>query len=480
MCLICRHNKKLTIMGETHVVEYKSVWKDEWLQWICGYANAEGGTLYIGLTDDGAVVGLQNVKKLMEDIPNKVISKMNIYPDIRQISRDGKDVIEIEVYPSQEGVTLDGVLYMRVGATNQILKGAALKEFYERKMKATWDSRVIPGASLDEIDPDAIKYFLTNGIDKERLSKESINDSTEKVLRNLELMTPEGQLTIAALLLFGKNPQQYCLNSRIKIGRFGENQGALMAQDLVGGDLIRMADRIMHELSTKYLIHPIHYNRMHREEPLEIPEEGLREILYNAIIHKDYNGPDSQMRIFDDRITFWNPGVLPEGYTPQTLFQPHDSQPRNRLIANAFYMAGFIEAWGRGFEIIAKAFKEDNLETPTLVEVFGGVRIIIKREIFYAIQNGGRINPKTGRLVKMDDTKNDTKKITERQQLIYGLLSFGVTDIDTKTEALTSRSIAERLMVSLSTIKRDMKVLQELGLVEHVGPSNGGYWKRLK
>ena len=471
-------------MGETHIVEYKSIWKDEWLQWICGYANAEGGTLYIGLADAGTVVGLQNVKRLMEDIPNKIVSKMNIYPDVRLLSQEGKDIIEIEVYPCQEGVTLDGVLYKRVGATNQVLRGTALKEFYERKMKATWDSRVISGATLDDIDPEAIKFFLTNGIDKARLPKESINDSPEKVLRNLEVMTPEGQLTIAALLLFGKNPQQYCLNARIKIGRFGENQGALMAQDLVGGDLIRMADRVMHDLSTKYLIHPIHYNRMHREEPLEIPEDGLREILYNAIIHKEYNGPDSQMRVFDDRITFWNPGTLPKGYTPETLFQPHDSQPRNRLIANAFYMAGFIESWGRGFEIITDAFKTEDLEVPTLVEEFGGVRVIIKREIFFAIQHGGHIDPKTGRLVKGNGTKNVTKnvtkKMTERQRLIYEMLPIGDTDNVTKNEEITTPILAERFDKDVRTIKRDMKVLQELGLVEHIGPSNGGYWKRLK
>ena len=471
-------------MGETHVVEYKSIWKDEWLQWICGYANAEGGTLYIGLADSGTVVGLQNVNKLMEDIPNKIVSKLNIYPDVRQLSREGKNFIEIEVYPNQEGVTLDGVLYKRVGATNQVLRGTALKEFYERKMKASWDSRVIPGATLDEIDPEAIKYFLTNGIDKERLPKESLHDSPEKVLRNLEVMTPEGQLTIASLLLFGKNPQQYCLNARIKIGRFGENHGALMAQNLVGGDLIRMADKVMHELSTKYLIHPIHYNRMHREEPLEIPEDGLREILYNAIIHKDYSGPDSQMRVFDDRITFWNPGTLPTGYTPETLFRPHDSQPRNRLIANAFYMAGFIETWGRGFEIITEAFKGEDLEVPTLVEEFGGVRVIIKREIFYAIQHGGRIDPKTGRLAKGDDTKNVTndvtKKLTERQRVIYEMLPIGDIKNVTKNEEVTTTLLAAEFDKDVRTIKRDMKVLQELGLVEHIGPSNGGYWKRLR
>ena len=107
------------------------------MQWICGYANAEGGTLYIGLANSGTVVGLQNAKKLMEDIPNKIVSKMNIYPDVRQLSREGKDIIEIEVYPSQEGVTLDGVLYKRVGATNQVLRGTALKEVLRAEAAAS-------------------------------------------------------------------------------------------------------------------------------------------------------------------------------------------------------------------------------------------------------------------------------------------------------------------------------------------------------
>ena len=99
-------------------------------------------------------------------------------------------------------------------------------------------------------------------------------------------------------------------------------------------------------------------------------------------------------------------------------------------------------------------------------------------------EHGCRIDPKTGRLAKGDDTKvdanNDTKKITERQRVICDMLPIGVTEDGTKIEALSSKSIAAKLRVSVSTIKRDMKVLQMLGLVEHVGPSNGGYWKRLK
>ena len=471
-------------MGEKHIIEYKRQWDDEWLKWLCGFANADGGTLYIGITDKQHIFGVENSKKLMEDIPNKIVSKLGIYPDVRLLEEDGKEIIEIEVAPSQESVLLDGVLYKRVGATNQIVKGQALKDFYARKLNATWDSRVIRGATVDDIDPEAIKYFLRKGIDKGRLPKESVDDSVEKVLKNLEVMTDDDELTLAALLLFGKNPQHYCLNARIKIGRFGHSQAALMNQDLIDGDLIRMADRVMEALDAKYLIRPIHYEGMQRREPMELPEEGLREILYNLEIHKDYNGPDSLIRVFDDRITFWNQGSLPAGITPESIFRPHDSQPRNRLIANAFYMAGFVEAWGRGYELITEAFTKEGLEVPTIEEEFGGVRVIVKREIFYGIQHGGRVDPKTGRLIKAGDTKNVTndvtQKLTERQRVILEMLPFGDIENVTKNERVTTALLAGRFGKDPRTIKRDMKVLQDLGIVTHVGPSNGGYWKRLK
>ena len=210
---------------------------------------------------------------------------------------------------------------------------------------------------------------------------------------------------------------------------------------------------------------------MRREEPLDIPEDGMREILNNAIIHKDYTGPDSQMRVFDDRITFWNQGELPQGITPESLFKPHDSYPRNRLIANAFFMAGFIESWGRGFEIITDAFKSEDLEVPTLEEEFGGVRVIIKREIFYAIQHGGRIDLGTGRLVKDGDRENDREKpvvLTQRQDLIISIIK--------KNDRVTTDELKEKLNVSIATVNREIKELKETRVLEREGGDNGGRW----
>ena len=465
-------------MGEKHIIEYKRLWKDEWLEWICGMANADGGIIYLGINDDGEVLGVSNAKKLMEDIPNKIISKMSIYPDIRQVEKDGKDVIEIEVAPSMAAVSLDGVVYKRVGATNQILKGTALQEFYLSRPSGAWDARIIPDAKLDEIDPDAVEYLKESGIRKGRLSKESAKDSVEKVLKSLNLMTEDNKLTMAALLLFGKNPQRYCIDARFKIGRFGAGAANLIIQDLVDGDLIRMPDRVLDILDAKYLVRPIHYKGLRRVEPLEIPEKGLREIICNSIIHKQYDGPDIQMRVYDDRIDLWNFGKLPEGYTFEQMFMPHRSMPRNKLIANAFYYAGLIEAWGRGFEIITEEFTKDGLAVPTFKEEFGGVTAIIKREIFQAIQLGSRGHS------KQDDPKNDPKSepnnLTERQSLIIGILENQGQPDDPNNEPETRSSIARKLGISESTVKRELAFLSSIGKIKHFGPRSHGRWMVIK
>lgn len=365
------------------------------------------------------------------------------------------------------------------------MDGMAAQNFLLNKMGISWDARIIDGTSVNDIDPSAIKYFVRKGISNGRLAETAANDSIEKILGNLKLMSEDGRMTMAALLLFGKDPQKYCLNARFKIGRFGNAGGELITQDLIDGNLIQMADKVMDILSAKYLVRPIHYDGMQRIEPLEIPESGLREILYNSIIHKSYDGPDNQMKVYDDRISLWNYGKMPEGTTISEMFKSHRSMPRNKLIANAFYFAGFVETWGRGFEIIEKAFKDAELEIPTFNEEYNGVAANIKREVFYAIQHGARIDDRTGKLIKAGDdtkisTKDDTKKLTDRQQLICDLLSFSVTDDDTKNDTKTTSALAAKLGVSIITIKRDLKVLQDIGFIEHCGPSRGGYWKVLK
>ena len=327
-------------------MEYKQSWKDEYLKWICGFANAQGGTIYIGIDDNGNVVGIKDAKKLLEDIPNKVVNYMGIVADVNLHHKDDLDYISIGIEPSNVPISFRGKYYCRSGSTMQELNGSALQQFVLKRMGRSWDDIPNEHATIKDLDRKAIKYFLDNGIAADRIDKSESNSSTQRVLENLGLITEDGKLKNAALLLFAKNPRRYFTCVEFKIGRFRRNVADLIIQDVIEGNIIQMTDRVVQVLKAKYLTSPIHYEGMKRREPLEVPEEALREILYNAIAHKDYTGAPIQMRVWDDYVEIWNEGGLPIGYTPDTLLKKHSSRPRNRNIANAFFKAGFIESWG--------------------------------------------------------------------------------------------------------------------------------------
>lgn len=366
-------------MEENQNIDYKRIWKDEYLQWICGFANAQGGRLLIGIDDDHTVVGLKNVDRLMEDIPNKIVTTLGIVCDVNLHEKDGLQYIEIVVEPSNMPIAYKGEYHYRSGATKQQLKGTALQQFILKKMGRTWDDIPIENSSIDMIDRDAVDYFLRQGVFRKRLAPETLTYTTKKVLENLQLIGDDEKLNNAAILLYGKNPQKHFISSVFRIGRFGKNESDLIAQDTIEGNIIQMADRVVEVLKNKYLISPVHYEEMVRVEPLEIPEDALREILYNAICHKRYDGAHIQMRVYNDRITLWNPGGLPIGLTIEDLYEEHSSQPRNKLLANAFFKAGFIETWGRGINKVKEEFEKVNLDLPKFKECQGGFMVTIKR-----------------------------------------------------------------------------------------------------
>jgi ATP-dependent DNA helicase RecG len=117
------------IMPEHQNIEYKSVWKDEFLKWICGFANAQGGKIFIGKEDSGTVTGLKNSKQLLEIIPNKITNILGIVTDVNLHETLQGDYIEIVVEPQPNPVNYKGEYHYRSGSTKQELKGAALDKF---------------------------------------------------------------------------------------------------------------------------------------------------------------------------------------------------------------------------------------------------------------------------------------------------------------------------------------------------------------
>ena len=117
------------ILQESQTIEFKESWRDEFLKLICGFANAQGGTLVIGKDDNGKIVGLSNSKKLMEDLPNKITAILGIVTDVNLHETEQGEYIEIVVESQTYPVNYKGEYHYRSGSTKQELKGAALDKF---------------------------------------------------------------------------------------------------------------------------------------------------------------------------------------------------------------------------------------------------------------------------------------------------------------------------------------------------------------
>ncbi len=146
-------------MLESQNIEWKKSWRDEYLKWICGFANAQGGTIVIGKNDKGEVVGISNAKKLMEDIPNKSRDILGVIVDIQLHTTPKGNYLDINVEDYPYPVNYKGQYHYRSGSTKQELKGSALDKFMLRKKGKRWDAVPVPNVSIADLDTDTIDFF---------------------------------------------------------------------------------------------------------------------------------------------------------------------------------------------------------------------------------------------------------------------------------------------------------------------------------
>lgn len=365
-------------MPEQQNIEYKQSWHDDYLKWVCGFANAQGGVIFIGKDDNCKPVDVADYKKLMDDIPNKIRNIMGITAEVNLHQKDGKRFIEIVIQPYSVPISLRGRYYYRSGSTKQELTGASLNEFLLKKSGKTWDDVVEPRATFADIDEKTVTIFLQASENAGRLP-ENKGLTIPELFEKLRL-TENGQLKRAALILFGKEPAKFYPNTFVKIGRFGKNDADLKFQETEEGNLIVLLQAVLNQLNRKFLTRPIEFEGMHRIEKGEYPVAAIREMLLNALVHRNYMGAPIQIRVYDDKISIWNEGTLPDGLTLDALKRSHSSRPRNPIIADVCFKGGYIDAWGRGTIKIIDTCKLADLPEPEMKELDGGFVITIYKD----------------------------------------------------------------------------------------------------
>jgi len=367
-------------MSEQQNIEYKSSWHDDYLKWICGFANAQGGRICIGKDDNGNTVGVDDYKKLMDEIPNKIKNILGITAEVNLLQDADKHFIEIIVQSYSVPISLRGRYYYRSGSVKQELTGAALNDFLLRRAGHTWDDVVEEDASFDDIDEATIKKYLRRAEEAGRLPDVD-GLSTPELLEKLRL-TKNGQLKRAAIVLFGKDPGRFYPNTFVKIGKFEDDDFTIRFQEMEDGNIIQVLDKVLRTLDYKFLIRNISFVGMNRVETLEYPVPALREMILNALIHRNYMGAPTQLRVYDKKLFIWNDGGLPETITLQQLKQSHSSHPRNPILAGACFLGGYIDSWGSGIMKIVDSCKLAGLPMPEMNEKEGGFIVTLFKDKF--------------------------------------------------------------------------------------------------
>lgn len=440
-------------MSEQQNIEFKQSWHDDYLKWVCGFANANGGVIYIGKDDNGNVVNVTDYKKLMEDIPNKVRNTMGITVEVNLHEENGNYFIEIITQPYSVPISVRGRYYYRSGSTKQELTGASLNEFLLKKSGRTWDDVIEPRATFDDIDEKTFLSFLKTSEEKGRVPETeglSLPEIFEKLLLTENLPTGQagGQLKRAAIILFGKNPSRFYPNTFVKIGRFDNND--ILFHEVEEGNLIELLRNVLNQLNRKFLIRQIHFEGMYRIEKGEYPVAAIREMLLNALVHRNYMGAQTQIRVYDDKISIWNDGDLPEGMNLEALKRPHSSKPRNPIIADVCFKGGLIDAWGSGTIKIIDTCKQAELPEPELTERDGGFLVTLFKNNLTAEQ-----------LTKLGLNERQLKAVEYVKE--KGKI--------TNSEYQALNNISDR------TASRDLENLVDLGVFAKEGQKKGTIYK---
>jgi ATP-dependent DNA helicase RecG len=290
---------------------------------------------------------------------------------------------------------------------------------------------------------------------------------------NLHLIDEDGYLIRAAMLAFYKDPEKWVTGAYIKIGYFGKSDSDLVYQDEVHGPLIEQVDKTVDLVYTKYLKALIDYEGIQRVEQFMFHKEAFREILLNAIVHKDYSSCNPiQISVYEDKIYIWNDGEMPPNLdSADKLFMKHSSKPYNPKLANVFFKSGMIEAWGRGFEKIKEACGLYDGSLPEYEINESGIMVLCKAcdkylELLSTKEKGDSI---------ISDERIMNKKVSElRKEPIIKIVNY----LKENEEITTAKGI-EITGKSEAQVRRYLKALCDLGIIKRTRTTKGNVYLKV-
>ena len=371
--------KELIARGETQNLEFKESLrlKEEIGETVSAFSNSDGGTVIIGVSDSGGVFGVDIGKNTVEELANYIKRNTDpqIFPSVKAVEVGEKKLIAVEVIESAEKpVFFKNHGYKRVGKTNQRISTSEIRKLArEEKRRLSWDEQICEEASLEDIEEDKVRWFLRRAKEERGLAIEE-DAKIYGILTQLNLLQ-DTKLANAALLLFGKDPEHFFMQSEVKCIALPTTEFVKPydTYQTYGGNLFEQVDKAI-AFTLENIRRPLWVEPgvVAAKHPYELPKEALREAIVNAIVHRGYDSPSKmQIRVFPDRIEIWNPGCLPSQLTIEDLKKAHPSIPGNPLLFRQFYRAAYVEDVGGGTLDIIKRCRDVGLPEPKFEEKMG-------------------------------------------------------------------------------------------------------------
>lgn len=345
---------------------------------LCAFLNGEGGRVVIGVTPEGRIVGQEVADRTQQDIA-RVLDRFEppapVEHRVVPLPDSGSSVIVLEAPKIADGrpFTYDGRPYQHVGTATSRMP----QDRYERLLldrahaRRLWENQPAVGVALEDLDHEEILQTREAAVRQRRISAGTSTDVGD-ILDRLGLRR-DGVLTQAAQMLYGTRFLPDYPQGRLKLGRFrgtkitGEiidNRQEYLHAFAMVREAMAFLDRTL-PLSARFT-----EGRIEREDRLPVPPDALREILLNAVMHRDYAraGGHVAIAVFDDRIEIRSDGGLPPGITAEMLSASHPSVLRNPLIAETFHRTGAVEAWGRGTNRVIEECLRWGIDPPSFEE----------------------------------------------------------------------------------------------------------------
>ena len=363
--------------SENNNTEFKRSFNEDVIETLVAFANAKGGTVYVGVTDAGTVKGITIGKETVQNWINEVKNKTapQLIPDVELIDIDSYTVAKIFVpeYPIKP-VATRGRYYKRVASANHLMSINEIANEHLKTLNTSWDFYIDPNHTMNDISDEKVSKLLR------KINQQTQNEitlSNNDFLNKMEILRDE-KITFGAYLLFAKD---YCLLSDVQVGRF-KSDITIIDSISLNTDLFQEVEDIIAFIKKHLMVAYIITGEPQRTERFDYPLDAIREIVINMIVHRDYRESSASIiKIFDDRIEFYNPGKLYGGITINDLLTgDYTSKSRNKLIAKIFKEAGLIERYGSGIMRVRHICKEFGIVEPIFQEISNGFMVILFNE----------------------------------------------------------------------------------------------------